>query len=1488
MKSVITKKGLNLLSQTRADGTVQYWLGYFGLAYVPDELRDSGDDALSTDMSVLTSKGDNIYNLFQGSMVPSGFNTDREDSSIEKSAASKLYNECMYTSDVMSRYRYHIDEETDTNKLVVLKEFADGVTEYCQFDGASYDTSTSQPVDSELPIPAPLYYMGEPSKYNVEPPAEWKSGLPNVSSDTRNYSASVSANPPSLQSETWTADGVDNYDWVASEGNLYTTEPSMLDDYKELSTFWQYQSVSNYNRFHAPANFEGYAVNSDPATRNICKATKLFPLAHYTVQSSINDEKVAVIQYTVEVNMESVFTNVSRRSTVYYDENGVAITDENGNNVDPYPMSFKFNRVGIYAVNVTLHSYNDGDSDTSCSDHHIQMQVNGDEEPILFGVVDLDSPIVMKQGGLMTFNFNLNLNVADTGIVDNSSIYYNLYESDSITWYKNQLIANASTADAVTTLGVQLNYLRKQINEMSSDGSACGIGDDGDRYALAGHTHDYMKNLVDVDAVDNGAVRGVYTQYEGQDFPTATGLSGTYNSGVNSLTMGKKSATASDYSINLSHNGVIGNRPDYFMRDTSTGAVLLGDSGLDDSYITVEKAYNSLMSIGYSSKIPNSIGSVIVSPAYSGYANRQVGDVWYSALIGGTHLKPDDNYRRVKVTEYLRNNYDDLYEYDNEQYKIVPDVPSVSNLTQSVIAGSTTVIVPVDSSLISANGSVGTYDALEDFSYRQASYFPTMAPGGFSTRNLKNVLGAFYDTDVKLGSARIVGGADSSNVPVGSTNVIMLGKYVNTKNDCAYEGGGSYGNLTVYTMEEFAKLCEDPAWTWDQYHTIVIGNGKYSITRGTGDSAKTSVINAHGVCCYISYDSGTIASGATYTSSDPGFCYMTYGMFMDAYAPGSHRFYVPIGDDGIVTNEVESTYSSYIGVDTGVRPHINRYLELYEKPGHYKNLLMLGDYQSAGNGSENSIFIGDYSAWPKVTFKNSIINLLGDNYPYNNSKSNTPKVTFNNVMWFGRIGGWETNRGWDMLSCPDLLSNQCDNRASVWDDKYEIKNKLVFTGDSDNAFGHAYWYGIGYNRNNLSQVFRTSNISVDNDGLIFGGHVPMIYTGGLALGGYGTNECNFMLLKIGMSASAFTENYDKGIWMSSAIHAYESTPASFQFTEAPDTSYGRSRVFTPSIDSYPKIYERDLADGKHYTMDSPYAGMVLMVQQEQELDGTLHVGLGKVKASGGGSGAGRAVVTDFNPLSGSAYGGGAWSLDHPGDDHTYIYEGWKNKNMDKVLTCRPTLDDFIAPVDDMQREHTGTCTQQWYNDYPGFNFEDGITVLDWYFWYAISDYYSTTENSETYYHEQWMLNDRKQMNINMNSLTEGIVYEVNLHVVRVNGPESSTIGDTSKGTDATYRRQASPVTKQYDGSHIDADIFYDPLIKFISYTTKSYSGSCTVHYWGATDTTSSNDIKPTFYPVTEPNTGASDSEASNHQLTELARAKMLFTRIGDKVYIMEY
>lgn len=481
MKTIITTNGLNIIGQNSGETATKYWIGYFGLAYVPDELRAEGEsDELKAGMTKLTIGGDNIYNLFQGSMKPEGFNTDIGDS-----AAGKLYNECLYTSNVMSRFRYVMDKD-EVNHLVVFRSYVDedtnedGIREYCQFDGI--DDSLEK---SSLPVPAPLYYLGEPYNYSDIPDAV-TADL--VSCDTRTYSASDSTNPgPGYDEESWA--NPDKYGWAETLGNTYTEDVSVT----KLTNKWQLQSVSNYNRFHAPANSAGYAVGYDPACRNIAKATKLFPIGHYDVLSTKNDEKVAKVQYSVDINMKNVFTEVANRTTRYFDESGEQVPSSN------YKMSFKFNRVGIYAVPVALHAYTEpGENQDNCTNYELQMQITGNSEPVLFAVMDLDAPVIMSEDGCLDYKlkFNVDYSAENSDAVDSTSIFYNLYEDDAITWYKNQLIANASAANAITSLGVQMGYLRKQINSvMPGSTTGCTITDKGSTYVYTGSG---LKNIKDV------------------------------------------------------------------------------------------------------------------------------------------------------------------------------------------------------------------------------------------------------------------------------------------------------------------------------------------------------------------------------------------------------------------------------------------------------------------------------------------------------------------------------------------------------------------------------------------------------------------------------------------------------------------------------------------------------------------------------------------------------------------------------------------------------------------------------------------------------------------------------------------------------------------------------------------------------------------------------------------------------------------------------
>ena len=56
-----------MASSSKATGQ-HWWLGWYALAYVPDELQEEEGEKLKPTMTKLTEDGDIIYNIFQGDM----------------------------------------------------------------------------------------------------------------------------------------------------------------------------------------------------------------------------------------------------------------------------------------------------------------------------------------------------------------------------------------------------------------------------------------------------------------------------------------------------------------------------------------------------------------------------------------------------------------------------------------------------------------------------------------------------------------------------------------------------------------------------------------------------------------------------------------------------------------------------------------------------------------------------------------------------------------------------------------------------------------------------------------------------------------------------------------------------------------------------------------------------------------------------------------------------------------------------------------------------------------------------------------------------------------------------------------------------------------------------------------------------------------------------------------------------------------------------
>jgi len=457
-KSYLTQAGLDILSSNLANGdTVQYWIGYYGLAYLPEDsaVRTTPDPNQTMLVPVDSNgkpMGDAIYNVFQGSMADTVAEFAEGDTD-----AGNLYKQCLYAENVESTFRYVLTEDANGNKINTLVAFEQSDTDpssyskkYTYYGVGGTAVGTGSADEKGLPIPAPLYYDGNSNNSNADV----------VSADMRFYYA---------KEGLWGASNAGTRSEAYSGGDLK-------------------KSISNFNRYHAPSTSEGYAVAYQPACRNMAMATKLFPIEHYQVVSTANKKaranealvndiengkstttlkhkaendgtKVDTVKYTIRINLKDY---IKAQAKII-------------NNPNAPKTSFKFNRIGIYAVPVSLHAFNVVTAESErCGGNKVQIEIDGDAEPKLFGIMDFDTVEMSEDAvGDLQYNFEVHFKL-DSQLVDDTAIYYSLYEDDAITWYKNQLIANASIAEAVTTLTAEVGYLRNLVESLSNGGSCSG------------------------------------------------------------------------------------------------------------------------------------------------------------------------------------------------------------------------------------------------------------------------------------------------------------------------------------------------------------------------------------------------------------------------------------------------------------------------------------------------------------------------------------------------------------------------------------------------------------------------------------------------------------------------------------------------------------------------------------------------------------------------------------------------------------------------------------------------------------------------------------------------------------------------------------------------------------------------------------------------------------------------------------------------------
>lgn len=565
-KTQITRKGAELLATSSTASGQNWWIGWYALAYVPQEIKDEEGERLTSGSTKLTTKGDIIYNIFQGD------NNGEGQVSVNENSQFGIVN---YDSNVKKHYRYVMDS-TGRNNLVTWMSGDGGLLRGAYvYRGANMvlndNGEESEVTASEMPLPAPLFYAGEDiaaNGFTVKGMNEFLSGglndyypthtakvdgevteVPSISTDFRNYesyksgvavgenlSEDYSENLPLKRGEY----DMDSDGWVRSDMTYTQNEDyTMKQEFNAYCTeYWKALSISNFNKYCAPVNSAGLAYNEDAGCRNMAKVTKYFPIYSYDVISTKeteSNEYVTGIKLGIKLNItsnkmgdENYFDaqceqNSDGTGVAYVNQAFKDIKDGSDNQIfSSKSISFKFNRIGIYAVPMRQYGCT-GDNKTVA-----QYQIDTEKEPVLFAICDWDSAQVLSDNGegLSTFEsdiaIDLSMAVDDSGIIRDSAIYYNLYEDTAIDWYKNQLLANASMSEAIIDMQMQLGNIQQHMD--ADESKCCNAEGDNNEYALKNHTHPYMKNLVDAQDYKVNSVRNIKALEEGANTPAIYNL----------------------------------------------------------------------------------------------------------------------------------------------------------------------------------------------------------------------------------------------------------------------------------------------------------------------------------------------------------------------------------------------------------------------------------------------------------------------------------------------------------------------------------------------------------------------------------------------------------------------------------------------------------------------------------------------------------------------------------------------------------------------------------------------------------------------------------------------------------------------------------------------------------------------------------------------------------------------------------------------------
>ena len=1241
----LTDRGRNLLAPLDdAAGAPKYWIGYYALAYVPNRENDSLADAVRNNK--LTSSGDVIYNIWQGDMV-NGYATENPDDT----AAASLFGLTLYGKSIRTNYRYVYvpgdgRSEKPHNTLVAWESVSDGHGEntLVRKGAAVYNGATDESA-SELPIPAPLYYRGEPDVGNVSNSVN--NDEPDVSADYRYYVGTRSGGP---------------YGWQDSAN---TQSEQLVDDPTLL------QSISNFNKFHGPVSSEGYGVSSVSSCHNMSKATKYFPISHYTVVND-NGKKVAetkntspnatAIKYTIDLT--PITSDVGYTALNY--EAGDSGDDQDAENQELYTskhISFRFNRVGIYAVPMSIHRYSTDRDAEGCNLQKVQFEIDGDAEPILVAVADVNDTIISdnpNEGGVAKFGLDFIIHVPDESELETSTaVYYNLYENDATTWYKNQLLASASISEAVTDLSLEMNAIKQQVGGAGRE--CCAQTTNHDQYAPRNHTHDYLKNLVD--GIDKpGAVRGIYTREEGDGRGIAspfgdgvtpeTMFAGGYSAGPNSLVLGDSTAASGKNSIvqgklaysNSDYTTILGSEA--VRCKDSTGVTMLGASGYNvsdsDGAILFGNGFDTSEEPPEVSGLHNSI----LSGRFAGFD----GAVRGSVLIGDMHLGNNPTIDAARNALVLRTGDDPAYSVRGQITDSIAIGEGISASAKFPGGHDPDVLdknINIEKSLnIAGNTHNYLTPNLEKW-YAFKLTTPEMPAmkcaiqvGGCIDQNLqtslflssgKSELGYFsINNTLTHVSSKPVLGAHSS-ILIGDSNVygesikgiIAVGEQMYVPNNSNYSivvgsvGVPDWKNDVVMTPDEFTQHVTDEDLTLNA-HYVILGDGTIKISDGLGG--------------YVDQ----VLSGA----SDGIYA----GVFVDAdgvitYTPVAKVIFAPLGYQRTLgeydarlarLNPEKLDYSLVLGGQNSIDSTNTRNMVMVGNSNTIERL-SISNVSVFGNettingqaywvsnskpvyphmtnthifGSGLTLDLSSTDVYATHSFDNAIINLTSDYnavlsgtlgiFPHPMRYFSMPYDNVLNIPW--KIGFEATTNDTGMNKEPFHI-DPCyfDNYEKAWIRYDSINGEATWA-----AYRTEIGYGTGASYDDWRAVTEIAEgIQTEND--VYHGH---------SLYGYddpfdGMTRAQIreavgkpnapMVYTGGIALAGFptgTNEYNYGL----IKLGHESKPVAY-INASPVTGWGAADLLCPTSITG--------------TTTCPYGGMVLAVDGKQELDGTLHLVLRK-------------------------------------------------------------------------------------------------------------------------------------------------------------------------------------------------------------------------------------------------------------------------------------